>query len=529
MLVKGELRKIIEKAINDCKFNNIEVAVSYPKEKKFGDYSSNCALEIAKEQKKNPISIAEEIKFRIEKNRNFKKIFKKIEIEKPGFLNFFLDESFLQKELNNILKQGYGFGELNIGKKKKIQVEFVSANPTGPLTVGNSRGGPFGDTLANVLRKVGFNVEKAYYVNDYGNQITTLGHSVLKDEEAKYKGEYIDFLHGRIGEERDPYAVGKWASNIILNELIEPVVKKMGIEYDEWFFESELYNKKKVHKVLEFLKSNNFTYEKDGAVWFKSESFGDERDRVLLKSNGQPTYLLGDIAYHQYKFKEKKFDKVINVWGADHLGDVPGLKAGVEAIGFKDKLEIILLQFVTLFDKGEKMRMSKREGVYVTMADLLNDVDKDVVRFFFLQKSANTHLNFDLKLAQEHSDKNPVYYVQYAHARICSIFKNAKVDYRRLRKAGHSKHLKSETELELIKKILNYPEIIEETANDYQLQRLSQYAIELANLFHRFYKECKIIGEDKNILWARLELIVSVKNTLKSVLEVMGISAPDKM
>ncbi|MDD4662164.1 MAG: arginine--tRNA ligase [Candidatus Pacebacteria bacterium] len=527
MLIRNEVQKIAKISLKKEGFEGFDFQVLKSKEKAHGDYSLSVALEIGKKEKVNPMEVAEKIKQRLEKEG--KKFFEKVEVLPPGFINIFLNHKSLEKLVDEVLRKRESFGNLELGKGKKIQVEFVSANPTGPLTVGNARGGPFGDTLANVFIKAGFTTEKAYYINDYGNQIKTLGHSVLKDDEAKYQGEYIDFLHNRLDKETDPYKIGKWASYIILKEVIKATVEKMNIFYDEWFSESWLYENKRVDKVLEFLKKNNLTYESEGAIFFKAKEFGDNRDRVLVKTDGKATYLAGDIAYHEYKFKDKKFNKVINVWGADHAGDVKGLEAGIEALGYKDKLDTILLQFVTIEQNGEQVKMSKRLGTYITMDDLLNDVPVDVVRFFFLQKSANTHLHFNLELALEESDKNPVYYVKYAHARICSVLLNSNVNITKIKKARYAHLLKEEAELNLIKEILRFEEIIEDTAKDYGVHRLPQYALELAAAFHKFYNDCKIITEDKKISQARIELTLASKFALNNILFIMGISSPEKM
>lgn len=480
-----------------------------------GDYSTNLPLILSKELNKNPLEIAEIIVELLKDNE----IFEDVKIAKPGFINFFLSTNCLLKELKQALEENYG--KIDLGKGKKVQIEFISANPTGPLTVGNARGGPFGDCLANILEKAGYFVERAYYVNNCGNQILSLGHSVLKDEEAEYKGEYIDELSRKI-KEKDPYLAGEKAAEYVIDSIRE-TVGKLGIEYDEWFFEKELHQSKKIDEVIDFLKEKKLVYEKEGALWFTSTNFGDLRDRVLIKSDGQKTYLAGDIAYHRYKFEEKKFDKVINVWGADHHGDVPGLQAGTEALGHKGKLDIILLQFVTLYQGKEKAKMSKRGGNYVTMDDLLDMVGKDAVRFFFLQKSADTHLNFDISLAKEKSEKNPVFYIQYAHARICSILQKIKdFEEPNLKLLSHPKEMK------LIKKIIQFPRIIDEISKNYQTQKLPEYAIDLASAFHGFYQECRVLGEEE-LNKARISLILIVKRLLKDTLDLMGVDAPEKM
>ncbi len=444
----------------------------------------------------------------------------------PGFVNFTLSQKCLQEELAEIIKQGDKYSHLDLGKGKKVQVEFISANPTGPLTVANARGGPYGDVLANFLKKAGFKVAKAYYVNDYGQQILALGHSILKNEEAKYKGKYIDDLHKKI-KEKDPAKAGQRAARHIIKDLIHKTTDKLGIKYDDWIFESDLHQSSRVDKTLKYLTKKDLIYQKEEAQWFKSSKFGDKRDRVVVKKDGWKTYLAGDIALHNYKFQEKKFDKVINLWGADHHGDVPGLLAAVEALGHKGKLEIIILQFVTILEKGAKQKMSKRAGLYVTMDELLDKVGLDAVRFFFLQKSADTHLNFDLALAQEQSAKNPVYYVQYAHARICSILR--KVKSGTVPDSQGQSLINHPAELNLIRQLIKFPEIIEDTAQDYQIQRLPHYALELATAFHQFYKQCRVLVDDKELAQARIALIKASQIVLRNTLNLMGIQAPEKM
>jgi len=514
-MIRQEIANLIEKAVKNLYQKEIEVETEWPAETSHGDYSTNIAMML----KKNPQEIANAIK---------SDILEKVEV-KNGFINFFISKEYLQKQVGEILKEKDKFGDLKTGKNKKVQVEFISANPTGPVTVGNARGGPFGDTLGNVLKKAGFKVEKAFYINNYGMQILALGHSVLKDEKAEWGGKYIDDLYKRI-KIKDPYKTGEMAAKIILEEMVKKTIKRMGIKYDEWFSENKLHQSGETEKVLEFLKKKNLIYEKERAKWFKSTKYGDERDRVLVKDNGWKTYLAGDIAYHQYKFEKKKFDKVIDIWGADHHGNVAGLQAGIEALGHKGKLDIIILQFVTVLEKGVVLKMSKRRGVYVTIDELLEAVGLDVVRFFFLQESANTHLNFDLSLAKEQSEKNPVFYVQYAYARICSILKKLKTQSSKLKTTIENlKLLKHPSELELIKQLIRFPEIVDDTSKDYQVQRIPQYAIDLATSFHQFYRDCRVLSSDKELTRARLALILATQIVLKNTLGLMGISAPEKM
>jgi arginyl-tRNA synthetase len=511
-------------------FDIPEIQLLKPKDADNGDYSLSIAMEIARIEKSDPMEIASEIKAELEADQSLKDVFPRIDAVSPGFINLYIGREYIRKSIDGLLSDREGFGSSDLGKGKKVQVEFISGNPTGPLTVGNGRGGPFGDTLANILTKAGYSVEKAYYVNDYGNQIVSLGHSVLKDADAKYEGDYIDQLNQQFKEESDVYKVGKESAKIILEDIIRKTTDNLNIHYDDWFSETSLHEQGLVEKVVQYLGERGFTYEKDNAIWFKSSDYGDERDRVIVKSDGASTYLAGDLAYHRYKFETKGFDKVINVWGADHFGDVPGLMAGIQAMGFaKDRLDIVLLQFVTVIKDGKPVKMSKRLGTAITMDDLLEELPSDVIRFFFLQKSANTHLNFDMALAKEQSDKNPVFYIQYAYARICSILNAAGIDENKIKKAEYFDHLMDEKEISLMREILKFPDVIEDTALDYQVHRLPQYALGLASSFHQFYSGCHCMVDDHSLREARMSLLIATKVTLGNVLSVMGISRPEKM
>lgn len=511
------IRTKIEQIIKEI--TGQEARLEHPANPEFGDYATNIALKM----KIDPKAVVEKLRGNL--------MFEKVEVAGGGFINLFLSKKILAEELAEIIKQSDQYGDLKIGEGKKIQVEFISANPTGPLTVGNARGGPFGDVLANVLRKAGFETEKAYYVNDYGAQILTLGHSVLKDDEAAYRGEYIDKLNEE-NKETDPYRVGRWAAEKIVEDYLKKTTEKMGIRFDNWFLESEMHQSGWVDETLELLKAKDVIYEQDDARWFKAKQFGDQRDRVVIKKDGQKTYLAGDIAYHRQKFEKDQFNKVIDIWGADHHGDVPGLMAGVDALGYRGQLEIILLQFVTLLEKGAKKRMSKRAGVYVLMDELLDEVGKDAVRFMFLQKSPDTHLNFDIALAKEQSKNNPVYYVQYSYARICSIFRKMSSEAEMARETNLDLFslLTHPAELNLIRQLNKFQEIIEDMAQDYQVQRLPQYAIELAGDFHKFYEQCRVLGEDNmDLSCARIGLIKAAQIILKNTLTLMGVSVLEKM
>lgn len=516
--MKEEIKKIIRDAIKgDIPDFSVEVADNIA----HGDYSTSIALQMAKRINKNPKDVANVIKEKIEKNS----LFEKIEVAGPGFINFFISDKYLKERLLVVLKEKNNFGNIAIGKGKKINVEFISANPTGPLTLGNGRGGFGGDVLSNVLEKAGYKVTREYYINDTGNQIKMLGHSVIGDAEAVYKGKYIDALRKKVVGD-NPEAIGEKAGKIILEKMIKPSVKKMGIKFDKWFSETTLYKGKGVDKVVSELTKKGFTYESEGALWFKSKDLGDDKDRVLVRADGIKTYFASDIAYLKNKF-ERGFDKLIIFLGADHYGYVARLKAACHALGFdENSIDVLVLQLVRLFEKGKEVRMSKRTGLYVTIDELIEEVGLDVARFFFLQRSLNTHFNFDMDLAKEKSDKNPVFRIQYAYARINSIFNKSSIKNPRPK---NLELLKEPSELDLIKNVIRLSEIIEETAKDYQLQRLPNYANELAESFHKFYENCKVISEDKKLTEARLSLIFATRIVLKNTLELMGITAPEKM
>jgi len=495
------------------------IEISYPPEG-FGDYASNIAMKMAKGLKMNPEEIAENIKEDLEKHE----MFEKIEVAKPGFLNINLTKEYFQQLVSEINKAENEFGNSKIGKGKKIQVEFVSANPTGPIHLGNGRGGPLGDTLANVLSKAGYDAQKEYYVNDYGNQVKILGHSVLNDDEAQYKGDYIDQLHEELGG-GDPFEVGQKAAKKIMDEIIKPTMEKANIKFDNYFSEKSLHDGGEVEKALRELEDKGLVFDKDGAKWFRATKYGDDKDRVVKKSTGETTYFGTDIAYHKNKF-QRGFEKVYNIWGADHHGDVARLMGAVDALGYKGKLEIILSQFVRVIKDGKEFKMSKRKGTYVSLDDLLEEAGKDAVRFFFLMHSPDTHMDFDLDLAKQRSDKNPVYYVQYAHARICSILRKSGQKYQnaKLELLVHPK------ELELIRHLNRFPELIEEIAASHEVHRLPYYSTTLADKFHSFYHECKVLDPDKQELSAaRLELVKSSKTVLAETLRLMGVDAPEKM
>jgi len=534
-MVREEIKKLL---------NISEAEVSRSENEKFGDYSTNVALKLAKKEKKDPMQVAEEIKSRAEKAGA--ELFEKVEIAPPGFVNLFVRKEYLQEEVEEILEAKEKYGEQDIGKGQKVQVEFISANPTGPLTLGNGRGGFCGDTLASVLAKAGFNVQREYLINDAGFQVEVLGHSVLGDDKAQYKGAYIDELAGKFKDSsKDAKEIGYQAAQYIFETMIKPTIEqKMKIKFDNWFSEKKLRQSGALEKITELLKEKGLAYEGEGALWFRSSEFGDDKDRVLVTSEKtekgvEGTYLLQDIAYHYNKFVERKFDKVIDIWGADHHGYVARLEAAKKALAMPGELKIIIMQLVRLFQGGQEVKMSKRLGTYVTLDELLDEIPLDVARFFFLMYSSDTHMDFNMDLAKEQSQKNPVYYVQYAHARISSILAKVKSQNFYPERSRGTKFkiqnsklnlLNDPAELLLIKQLIRLPEIVEDTANDYQVQRLPQFALELVRAFHKFYEECRVIDEkNPELTQARLNLVEATRIALKNTLDLMGISAPEKM
>jgi len=551
-MIREEIKNIINQAIEQVQDENFwpvfevpEIEILRPEGKVFGDFSSNVAMKLTGTVQQPPLVIAELIAKNIASLSTAN--FAKIEAVRPGFINFYLSPKFLQQETLNILKKGTGYGQINIGQKQKIQLEFISANPTGPLTLGNGRGGFYGDVLANVLAAAGFSVKREYFINDAGYQVEVLGHSYRKDEKAQYKGEYLEnpILAAKT-EGLDILDTGTAVANYILETYIQPTIKdRMKIKFDRWVSEKAIRQGGTTDKVLEILKEKNLTYQQDGATWFRSTEFGDDKDRVLITSAKEDrkqsaTYLLPDIAYHYKKFAEDKFDKVIDIWGADHHGYVARLQAAGKALGVWDEknLKIIIMQLVRLFSGGQEVKMSKRAGTYITLDELLAEIPLDVARWFFLMRSPDTHMDFDLDLAREQSDKNPVYYAQYAYARICSILRKSNIKNYSLSEVEGLALLSHPSELSLIKQLIRLPEIIADTACDYQVHRLPQYALDLVRSFHKFYEECRVLetpkgteGQpvNKDLAQSRLALCEATRIVLKNVLDLMGINSPEKM
>ena len=548
--------------------------VERPADTAHGDFSCNAAMAFAKALKLNPRAIGQMI---AEEAVIAGSCFEKIEVAGPGFLNFFLSKSWFSDTVNEVIASGDSYGKTDYGKGKRILLEFVSANPTGPMHIGNARGGALGDSLASLLQYAGFYVEREFYINDAGNQIEKFGNSlsirylqiiegikenhpafskendeelcrcIFEDEahfpvpEDVYKG--VDIIehaynfykingdkYADTTEEERKAALTEYALPLNI-ERLEADLKKYRIVYDTWFKESSLHKSGAVDEVVKLLTEKGHTYEKDGAIWFKASEFGDDRDRVLVRANGIPTYFVPDIAYHYNKLMTRGFDKAIDILGADHHGYVARMKAALTALGVDAaKLDIVIMQMVMLVRNGETVKLSKRSGKAITLTTLLDEVPIDAARFFFNLRDPNTHLEFDLELAIEESSKNPVFYVQYAHARICSILRRMEEEGCGCKTVSPDKLCYTHpAELALIRHIASLPECINEAAKDYNPSKITKYLYELASLFHKFYDNCKIKGEDEQTLNSRLALCVSAKTVFKNMLDLLKVEAPEKM
>ncbi len=516
------------------------VQIERPRDNTHGDWTTNVAFRLAGVLRKSPQEIATTL---VEKLRSMIDEAQMGVSVESNYINFTLTFKAHQDMLVQIIASGDKWGASEIGVGQSVLVEYVSANPTGPLHLGNARGGPYGDTLSAVLAKSGYSVAREYYVNDYGNQITVLGHSIIGDDEAQYSGDYIQDLRSKLiaqNEEgidiQDAQKVGRVAAQEIVREIIAPSLARAGIEFDSFFSEKSLHDSGAVDEVVEKLRKLDFVYEKDGAMFFAStkvEGINDDKDRVLVTADGRKTYFCADIAYHLDKLS--RADRLINIWGADHGGTVARLQGALSVLGHSDKLDIILTQFVRVMEDGKEVKMSKRRGTYIALIDLIDEVGADVTRFIFLMQAATTHVVFDLDVAREKSDKNPVYYVQYAHARMASILRKAESEKEFAQNESNSENanlspLIHAKEIALIRILSEFPEIITRTADDYSVHRLAHYAISLADSFHSFYGACKVI-DTKNIAQttARLELVRATKTVLAEALRIVGVSVPEKM
>ncbi|MEW4970731.1 arginine--tRNA ligase [Bacillus stercoris] len=547
-VLKEEIKAAVLKAGLAEESQLPNVVLETPKDKTHGDYSTNMAMQLARVAKKAPRQIAEEIVAHFDKG---KASIEKMDIAGPGFINFYMNNQYLTKLIPSVLEAGEAYGETNIGNGERVQVEFVSANPTGDLHLGHARGAAVGDSLCNVLSKAGYDVSREYYINDAGNQINNLALSVevryfealgleKPMPEDGYRGEDIIAIGKRLAEEYGDRFVNEEESERLaffreyglkyeLDKLRKDL-ENFRVPFDVWYSETSLYQNGKIDKALEAIREKGHVYEEDGATWFRSTTFGDDKDRVLIKKDGTYTYLLPDIAYHKDKL-DRGFDKLINVWGADHHGYIPRMKAAIEALGYeKGTLEVEIIQLVHLYKNGEKMKMSKRTGKAVTMRDLIEEVGLDAVRYFFAMRSADTHMDFDLDLAVSTSNENPVYYAQYAHARICSMLRQGEEQGLTPAADLDFSYIQSEKEYDLLKTIGGFPEAVAEAAEKRIPHRVTNYIYDLASALHSFYNAEKVIDpENEEKSRARLALMKATQITLNNALQLIGVSAPEKM
>ena len=553
MEIKDILTKAIEEAalsaIRDGVFPEAElpdIVLEVPPKKELGDFATNIDMQSARAFRKNPRLIAQELTQRIQGDW-----LERIEIAGPGFINFYLKSNVIYDGLAALMKKGEAFGQLPAKDMKPVQVEYVSANPTGPLHVGHGRGAAAGSALVNVMRAAGYPVTSEYYINDAGNQINNLARSVNhrylellgraeeKDfpENGYHGADIIDTAQRIIKKDGDKYLdmsederMGIFKELALKEKLaaLKEDLEAFNCRFDVWYSERTLHPDK-VQDACKFLQENGNIYEKDGALWLKSTAYGDDKDRVVIRDSGEPTYLAADIAYHRDKFA-RGFGKVINIWGADHHGYICRVKAAVKALGYNpDDLDVLLLQMVRLLRGGELVKLSKRTGQTVTLAELIEEVGTDAARYFFIMRSMDSQLDFDLDLAKSRSNENPVYYIQYAHARICSIFRQAAENNLQVGEAPELSLLTDDTEIAIINKLQKYEEEIERAAAEYAPQRIARYAYELAGCFHSFYNQCRILGVEDKLAEARLALVTVTAQAIRHALGILGISAPERM
>ena len=567
------VRNAIESLQNKWGLETIsDIEVEFPRNETLGDVAATVAMSLTKTLNKPPRKIAEDIVNAIktmiipplangglggvtaEEGEGRLEIFEKIEIAGPGFINFTFKKEYFYKNLEKLLEEEHSSLRTNIGQGRKVQVEFVSANPTGPLHIGHGRGSAVGNALSNLLQAAGFDVQREYYINDAGLQVKLLGQSVytryqqllgnnIPFPEDGYKGDYIESISQEIIKRagskylNQPFEeCGDFFTNYAYKMMLADIAKDLkdfGIAFDRWQSEKELYEKGKVESSLKTLSDKNFLYEKDGAMWFASTRFGDDKDRVVVKKDGEYTYFASDIAYHKDKL-DRGFDTIINIWGADHHGYIPRIKSVIEAFGLpKEKFKVILIQMVTLLRHGEPVQMSKRAGEFITLREVIDEVGADTAKFIFLTRRADSHLEFDIEVAKEQSAENPVFYVQYAFARISSIFRQA--IERKVRGQGSGGGdvdliaLKENEEISIVKKLLQYPIVFEGAVLSFEPHRITYYLQELARLFHSYYNKHRVISEDKRLSAARLCLCKAVQIVLEEGLKILGVSAPERM
>ncbi len=550
-VIQNSLVQVLEKREIEPEGALERVKIEEPKHREHGDFACNIAMAIAKELKASPREIAQEIIDNLSAEKAREAMIDRLEVAGPGFINIYLQKDWLKKILPAIAEEKENYGSINKGHGKKVQVEFVSANPTGPLHVGHSRGAVVGDVLGNILKFCGCDVEKEFYINNSGHQMELLGRSIylrLQEEQGEeidfpedgYQGEYIRELARQIlckygdGLElhspREREALCREFGYQKLMGGIKDDLKKMGIYFDNWFSERSLYEDGLVEKAIALLRRRKFLYEEDGATWFASSKFGDEKDRVVIKSDGSYTYFAADIAYHLDKLK-RGYDLIIDVLGADHHGHIARMKAAVEAFGYSpETLEILIVQIVTLWRGEEKVPMSKRAGEFVTMRDVVDEVGVDAARYFYLMRGPESHMDFDLELAREQSAKNPVYYLQYAHARMMSLF--GKAEERGISTPGPGEADLAplgEEEESLLRVLVRFPDVVEESYDNLSPHFLTVYGHDLAQAFHAFYNKCPILTAEPEVQQARLALVSGAHRVLRNLLKILGIYAPDQM
>ena len=522
-----------------------EVQLTVPPKKEFGDFASNFALQSARALRCNPRVLAQYIV----ENLDCPYV-KKAEIAGPGFINFYLNPDWVYDMLARIVEAGENYGNLPKASDEKIQLEYVSANPTGPLHVGHGRGAAVGSALGNLLKAAGYDVEQEYYINDAGNQMNNLARSV----NARYLellGKEIEFpedgYHGHDIIDTAQRIINKYGDRFLLMEEAERLEKfktiayqeklaalkedleRFNVRFDVWFSEKTLHEANKIKEACDRLLEKGYMYEQDGALWLKSTAFGDDKDRVVIRDNGVPTYFAADIAYHANKFG-RGFDRVINLWGADHHGYIARMKAAMQCMGYQpEQLEILILQMVRLLRDGQEVKMSKRTGQSVTLNELIDEVGTDAARFFFVMRSIDSQLDFDLDLAKKKSNDNPVFYVQYAHARICSIMRQVAEAGIKVQGKGDYKLLTEPVEVDLIKKLGEYPEMLATAAKERAVQQVAHYVYDLAGLFHSAYNQCRILGVNEELQQARLAMVMAVGHVVRHALSILGVSAPEKM
>ena len=582
--MKDQLQDLIKKCIQDLISKGIliemppNVRLDHTKDNSHGDYATNIALMLSKQAKMNPVDLAKIIVDQLEESS----FINKIEIAGPGFINFFISDESSSSVVSEIIDQGALYGSSEIGQGKKVLLEYVSANPTGPLHVGHGRGAAYGATISNLLRAVGFKVDNEYYVNDAGRQMDILAVSIylrylslcgenLRFPDNGYQGQYIkdiaQVIYDTSGEEfykkldlifanvsKDGSEGGDKESHIdgliensksILGDSFRAIfqvgiesilggiksdLSEFGVVFEKWFSEQSLIDTGLSESCISKLKESQKVYEKDGALWFKTTNYGDEKDRVVVRDNGNHTYFASDIAYHFDKF-ERGYDKIINVWGADHHGYISRVKASIDALGYSpDKLEILLVQFANLYRGGSKVQMSTRSGSFVTLEDLRKEVGNDAARFFYILRKSEQHMDFDLDLAKSKTNENPVYYIQYAHARICSVFRQANEKGMEVDHSQANLSLLTEgIEKNIIKELSRYKSVLESSALQYEPHQLAYYLRDLSTHFHSYYNACKFIVEDKHLTQARLSLIHATRQILINGLSILGVSAPESM